>query len=411
MTSGLVIAIVGGGIGGFAAAVALRKNGHIVHVFEKSADNTEIGAGLSIQSNAIVALEYLEVERSSLRSVLFRSTASSDAVTGKSHEIEHIPKDTTVPTDAGFFVHREDLHSELKSLALDPDGDGTAVAVHLGSKIVSCDVEGEIVLESGEKFASDLIVGADGVRSVVRTHVLGYEQEACATGYACSRAVLSAEGIADIAELDWYTKPVPGLRVVSWIGEPFKMVISYGCRDGDLVNAIYFWQESEDEKSDPSSRFITPGAIRAKFPDSLPQFLRLLELPVQSSTGAIRRWRLRNLPILPTWTNGRALILGDAAHATFPFMGQGASMALEDAVALGCILRPGTTRDEVPSRLELWQKVRKPRGDFVNRTSVSQLASIIKGDRDKAHSGSTRELLLRYNVVEVARDAMASEGY
>ncbi|KAJ7145086.1 hypothetical protein C8R43DRAFT_1197222 [Mycena crocata] len=81
---------------------------------------------------------------------------------------------------------------------------------------------------------------------------------------------------------------------------------------------------------------------------------------------------LRVLPLLPTWIRGRAALLGDAAHATLPALGQGAAMAIEEASALGCLIPLGTRREDVPSRLEAYQTLRKPRRDYVNRESPAQ---------------------------------------
>lgn len=85
------------------------------------------------------------------------------------------------------------------------------------------------------------------------------------------------------------------------------------------------------------------------------------------------------LPRLPTWVRGRAALLGDAAHATLPFLAQGAAMAIEEAGSLGCLFPAGTHPEEVPERLKAYQDIRKDRGDFVNHQSVEQLKSLRRG--------------------------------
>jgi salicylate hydroxylase len=94
---------------------------------------------------------------------------------------------------------------------------------------------------------------------------------------------------------------------------------------------------------------------------------------IQLAEDPINLWQLRAMPLLPTWTQGRLALLGDAAHATFPILGQGAAMAVEDSVALGCMLPYGTKAEEVPSRLAAYQDVRKARDDFVCIESLEQI--------------------------------------
>ncbi|KAJ7735667.1 hypothetical protein B0H14DRAFT_2639116 [Mycena olivaceomarginata] len=119
----------------------------------------------------------------------------------------------------------------------------------------------------------------------------------------------------------------------------------------------------------------TPIATReefiAKFPKFHPKFMHFLDLPIH---GSIHRWRLRVLPHLPTWVRGRAALLGDAAHGTLPLLGQGAGMAIEDGGSLGFLLPAGTRREDIPARLEAYQRLRTERGEFVNTESVAQLS-------------------------------------
>ncbi|KAJ7784217.1 hypothetical protein B0H16DRAFT_291717 [Mycena metata] len=112
---------------------------------------------------------------------------------------------------------------------------------------------------------------------------------------------------------------------------------------------------------------------------------------------------MRVLPLLPTWINGRAALLGDAAHATVPLLGQGAAMAVEGAGALGCLFPAGTTRDDVQVRLQAYQNLRKDRGEFVNINSVEQVSRIVNGGIHFARSQEMQSYLLEYDVIEAAR--------
>jgi 2-polyprenyl-6-methoxyphenol hydroxylase-like FAD-dependent oxidoreductase len=119
----------------------------------------------------------------------------------------------------------------------------------------------------------------------------------------------------------------------------------------------------------------TPTASRDEILETFdgfhPKFLRLMDLPAASP---ILKWQIKVAPLLPTWIRGRTALLGDSAHATLPLLGQGLALAVEEAATLGCLLPRGTTRDEVPARLEAYQQLRKERGEYVNTESAAQAA-------------------------------------
>jgi salicylate hydroxylase len=116
--------------------------------------------------------------------------------------------------------------------------------------------------------------------------------------------------------------------------------------------------------------------IRAKLKGFHPKFLPVLDLPIHSE---IFKSQLYVLPQLPTWIRGHAALLGDAAHATLPFLAQGTAMAIEEGVSIACLFPAGTRPDEVPHRLKGYQDIRKHRGDFVRNESVEQLKSLMSG--------------------------------
>jgi salicylate hydroxylase len=112
----------------------------------------------------------------------------------------------------------------------------------------------------------------------------------------------------------------------------------------------------------------TRAELLAEFGVFHPQFLHLLRL----ADEPLLLWQLRALPQLPTWTNGCVALLDDAAHATFPTLGQGAAMALEDAVTLGILFPHGTAPVNVPARLGAYEALRKERAEFIGRESFEQ---------------------------------------
>ncbi|CAK5269513.1 unnamed protein product [Mycena citricolor] len=402
--SPLKVTIVGGGVGGLSAAVALRQNGHIVQVFERLESDIELGAALSLQENAMRVLRKIGVNRESLRPVYARGLVGFNAITGESRELLLVPKDAAPGSTDIALVHRSDLHEELKRIALAPDGNGPPVLIRLGSKVVSCEPEaGVVVLDSGETISADLVIGADGLQSVIRSHVLGYVQDAEPTGYACCRSVFDAAPMKDNPDFDWITKGVPGARAVPWKGAPFRMIFCYLCRNGELLNCAHFFQESDEDKQNLTSRTITPAEVLPKFAGADPKFLRLFDLP--NHNGEHYRWRLRAMPVLPTWFDGRTAILGDAAHAMVPFMAQGAAMAIEDGAVLAGLLPLGTTPEQIPARLAAWLDIRKPRAELMSKTSFAQIQATIDGNHASVHFEEARVNLMSYDALQTGKDA------
>ncbi|KAJ6482824.1 hypothetical protein C8R47DRAFT_1321796 [Mycena vitilis] len=164
----LNVSIVGAGIAGLAAAIALRQNGHVVQIFESSENKGEIGAALGVPPNASLALDHLGVLRKNLNANLFLGTMGFDPVTGegagqgwstRSHE-----------KNPAMCVHRTDLYEELKRLAIG-EGQGPPAKLRLRAKVLACNPEeGTITLNNQEVVHADLVLGADGIHSIVRTY-------------------------------------------------------------------------------------------------------------------------------------------------------------------------------------------------------------------------------------------------
>ncbi|KAJ7244969.1 hypothetical protein B0H12DRAFT_1073559 [Mycena haematopus] len=350
----LTISIVGAGIGGLTAAVALRRNGHNVQIFEAAEIKTEVGAALGVQTNSLRVLDHLGVSRDNLKGVPWQESIifGSDGGEGK---IYH----WLVPAmnANGLLCHRSDLYEELKRMATGGEGDGPPAKLRLGTKVVACDVEeGTVTLNGGEIVHADCILGADGARSVIRAHILGSVLNARESGVSCFRVVLEASNLHNIPELEWFHAGISG------------------------------WTPTA-----------TPAEFLAKFQDFDPKFLHILDLPLHSP---IYKWKLRVLPHLPNWVLGRAALLGDAAHGTLPLLGQGAGMAIEDAGSLACLLPAGTRREDIPARLEAYQDLRRQRGEFVNTESVAQASKGFNYIRSK----EIQDYLLEYDAIKAAEE-------
>ncbi|KAF7312713.1 FAD/NAD(P)-binding domain-containing protein [Mycena indigotica] len=395
----LRVAIVGAGIGGLAAAAALRKAGHIVDVYESSEIKTEIGAGLGMQTNAVRVLKSLGCKRENLRGGLFDGITIHNAETAESTKFparnwEALKKEGI----ENFSCHRSDLHSELRRLATEEGAaSGPPARLHLGNRVVSCDPEaGSLTLSNGETVASDLVIGADGVHSIVRTSVLGHEVQAVPTGWACYRCLFDGSKIKEYPEFDWVIKNMNSVRQEN---AQLSEYIVYGIRDNTLINFAAFDTDLERDSSKPIAQPVSKEAVLERYPTFHQNFRHLFDLPL---TTPIIRWQLRAMPLLPTWVNGRTVIIGDAAHATMPLLAQGAAMAIEEAGCLGVLFPVGTTPDQVPARLAGFQALRKERGEFVNVQSVAQADPENRGKFTK--NADFRAYLWDYDTIKTSQE-------
>ncbi|KAJ6512838.1 FAD/NAD(P)-binding domain-containing protein [Mycena sanguinolenta] len=390
----LRVSVVGGGIAGLSAGLALRRNGHHVEIFEASEVKTEIGAALNVSPNALLVLDHLGISKENLKGVPFDGGVFVDPESGENI----VTRWPTVGDTVGLCCHRSDLYEELKRVATG-EGEGPPVKLCLGAKVLACDPDdGTISLNDGKVIQADLVLGADGGHSVIRTHVVGEVQKLAYSGVTCFRTVfeLPANGAP---ELQWLTDEVSGTRSFISKEGPFRMLLMYPCRAGTLLNFVGFYDDPLQDVEGWSSKTSHQDII-TKFQDFHPKFLPVLDLPAHSE---ILKWRLGMLPLLPTWIRGRAALIGDAAHASLPFLGQGAAMAIEDAGAIGCLLPVGTRPKDVPERLKAYQDVRKERGEFVNLGSVEQLKHLKSGGSFGRFNTVAMARLYGYDTIRTAQ--------
>ena len=313
--------LIGGGIGGTAAALALARLGIQVDLLEQSPVIGEIGAGLQLGPNAFAALDALGVGEEVRRKAVFTdSLVLMDAV--NCAEVVNVPVGEAFRNrfkNPYAVSHRADLHGALHAAAKAHP----RVRLHTGAQVKAVDLRpgcATVTTQDGRGFSADAIVGCDGVKSVVRATLIGDEPRI--SGHVVYRAVVPA---ADMPEDLRINSPVvwagPHCHLVHYPlrgGEQYNLVVTFHSRDKEE------WGVSEGSKEEVLSYF-TGVHDRPR---------QLLNLP-----SSWKRWSTadRN-PTLHWGANlgqGTATLLGDAAHPMMQYLAQGACMAIEDAVTLG----------------------------------------------------------------------------
>ncbi|KAJ6578112.1 FAD/NAD(P)-binding domain-containing protein [Mycena capillaripes] len=389
----LNVIVVGAGLVGFAAAVALRRQGHHVDIYEASGFKTELGAGLAVPPNTVRCLRGLGCNIANLdpvENLCFTSMAYDGSTGGMKSDQTDYEGSYGLPW---LMVHRVDLHNELKRMALDADGAGPPATLYLDHRVVFCDIDRcSVTLEDEAVCMADLIIGADGIRSTIRSFVLGEDIRIPPSRTAGFRWLTHASALEPYPELDWIVKTPPlGARLISAPIPPkpsieparvdHRTIVIYACRGGTMVNVLAVHEDLRDQDSVAWNVPITQQELLDFFSDYHPRFKRLLQL-----ADNIHVWQMRVVPLLGTWVNKRVCLMGDAAHASLPTLGQGFGMGLEDAVALGVLLPKATHVEAVESRLRAYERLRKERAEFVAMESFEQ-----------QHSPAKRGLYLRCN--------------
>ena len=347
------VAVIGGGIGGLSAALALLKAGCDVHVYEAAAKFGEIGAGIQVSPNASRLLHRLGL-KDAMDTWGVRPVAVPQRRWDDGRTLQRAPLGPEVEAAFGapyYHFHRGDL-AALLAAALPRE------RAHAGHRLVGVEEKGERVtarFENGASAEADVLVGADGIHSRTRDLVFGSGKPRF-TGCAAWRGLVPAERIAHL-----------DIEVAShlWMG-PGGHCVHYWVSAKRLMNVVCIV-----EHGDWAGESWTD---RGEVADVLARFAGWHPV-VRGLIGAFSEtfiWALHDRAPLPSWTRGRITLLGDACHPMLPMAAQGAAQAIEDGAALASLLH--AMADDVPAALARYEAVRKPRAtrlqalSAVNRT-------------------------------------------
>jgi salicylate hydroxylase len=392
MSEQLQIAIVGGGIGGLTAALALRARGLNVTVFEQAGEQRELGAGISIQPNAGLLLQ-----RIGLTDRIKTIGAPNTGLLLRTSLGQLI--DTAARPSSGvqsYNVHR----AEFLKLLADAQPDCTLHLGHCLYQVRETNGGVQLTFAHGATIEADLVIGADGIHSVV-------QREIGLKTYPSSEGIMAYRGLIPSQRLTW-AKDIGG-KMTMWLGKG-RSFLCYPVSSGRLINMVAFVPTNlESEES-----WTAPGDLKA-----LAAEYAGWDDPVLETIGALDqtfRWGIYDRAPLPYWSTGRMTLLGDAAHPMVPHLGQGAAQAIEDGFTLAVLLE-GAKRQDVPRRLKAYERLRLERTSQIRtmardagRFFRAEYEDVAERDRLMAKVMAAIGWIPRHDAEKAAQEALLLAG-
>jgi salicylate hydroxylase len=335
------ILIAGAGLGGLAAASCLMKAGHDVEVYEQAPQLEEVGAGIQISANAMHVLRDLGLEDAVTKvgvrpgAYVFRLHDTGEIIQKFSLSDEHERAHGAPYTQ----LHRADFHDILAAKARQFRSDVVRLDHRVAGFSESRDGV-ELIFADGSSARGDVLIGADGLKSVVRRQIVG-EVPASYTGDAAWRVTVPIGRLpTDFLE-----------PVMSVFMGPGGHAVCYYVRGGALLNFVGIVET--DDVSDESWTVKMPWQqLKANYAGWHPIVQTVIDA---ADRDQCYRWSLHNRPPIRNWSTARATLLGDAAHPTLPYLAQGAVMAIEDGAVLARALNMAGA---IPDALQLYQRNR-----------------------------------------------------
>lgn len=365
------VIVVGAGLGGLGAAIAILLAGHDVTVLESAPAIGEVGAGIQVLPNSARVLfswglkDKLEPYATWPRKCNF--------ISWKGNHLSEMDYHAYAQGADGPFMdfHRANLHMCLLDRAVE-----LGATLVTNARVEDVDIAGDeareatVVLADGRRMTADLVVGADGINSRLREVLLGRPDPPVLTGDLAYRLLLKTDEMRKDPEL---CPLVEDPQVNYWVG-PDAHAVNYVLRGGELFNMVLL--VPDDMPAGASTIAGNVDEMRARYRDWDPRIRKLLDLC--DDKADVTKWRLCIRPSLePTWSHPSATLtlLGDAVHATLPYLASGAGMALEDGGVLGlCLARlQDTSRASKKRALDVYEDCRRERTErIVARGSYNQ---------------------------------------
>ncbi|KAJ2981149.1 hypothetical protein NQ176_g2207 [Zarea fungicola] len=347
------VVIVGAGIAGLATAISLQRKGHNVTVLERHASCQAVGGTVGLGANASrVLIEYgmeeIMTQKNDQSPTFYRRYNTGDII-GKreaqdSHRVYGYPH---------WAITRYRLQEALATVAIQ-----NGVNILFNTLVEKVDIDNaQLHLGNGQIMKADLIIGADGVRSVVRHEVLGHDVNS-KTGISGYTINIPRSTIASDPELAEFLT-----QQNFWLG-PSQVGIGYNATDlNDTFIVCLLAEDSSGEEGEWLKRGDL-NLMKDRYGYFDPRFRKLLLLVHPEDCWL---WRLSSMPSLRTWSsdNGRVVSVGDAAHAILPYTGIGAGLCIEDSACLAECLERAQTIHDLPRVMKSFEKIRKPRAEYL----------------------------------------------
>jgi salicylate hydroxylase len=345
----LRIAVIGGGIGGLSAALALLQAGCDVHVYEAAPKFGEIGAGIQISPNASRLLHRLGLKEA-MDACGVRPAAVHQRRWDDGRTLQRAPLGAEVEATFGapyYHFHRGDL-AALLAAALPPE------RAHADHRLVDIDDRGERAIarfDNGNAVKADLIIGSDGIHSRTRERLFGPEKPRF-TGCVAWRGLVPADRIAHLE-----------IEAAShlWMG-PGGHCVHYWVSGRRMMNVVCIVEHGDWTRESWTDKGVVADAL-ARYEGWHPTVRGLIAAFPETFI-----WALHDRAPLASWTKGRVTLLGDACHPMLPMAAQGAAQAIEDGAALASLL--ADMPDDVPAALARYEAVRKPRATRLQELSA-----------------------------------------